>query len=369
MAILARQKPTVDRVLTQRESTRAASLFSTAESSSLTLYVHTSTLNYPHLGFDMRTFCSSPRFVATSTLCAVAILLCGADDEDNKKASSTLAMGESNIEDRLDAETVERVVAYYLPDLQSCVSETDEDHGDITLRWFISTRGTMEELEIKESSVESDEISDCLVDHVDEWTFPEPRPEERGEVVQQFEVQSSDDSDSDEPIEDAAALAAFSDNPSKAAMGEPDIQSPSSLTALDDEENSSEGLGRSDSDSTRVGENPTSSEPRITPGQPTVNGELDKVIIQRVTRQNRREILNCYERKLREDPNLSGELIIKWVITPNGDVASAEIDESDLDDEGVEDCITSRIDRWVFPEPDGGGVVRVHYPLEFDIGQ
>lgn len=324
----------------------------------------------------MRYSVNSQRFAATATLCAVVFLLCGADGEDSEAASLKLTAGEASIEGALDAEIVERVVGYYLRDLQSCVTEAGKDKGEIILRWFISTGGTMEEVEIRESTVESDEVGDCLVDHIGKWTFPEPRPEERIELVQRFalkstdDVTSADDPDSAEAIEDAAAIAAFSGNPPEAATGEPDIQGHDALTALDDKEGSSaDGPGISGRAS--LGDNSTDDqpaiEPRVTPGQPTVDGGLDKRIVQRVTRQNRREVLNCYEQRVREEPDLSGEVIIKWVIATTGDVISAEISESELDDEAVEDCITSRIERWAFPEPDGGEIVEVNYPFEFDV--
>ncbi|MBX5480316.1 MAG: AgmX/PglI C-terminal domain-containing protein [Myxococcaceae bacterium] len=41
------------------------------------------------------------------------------------------------------------------------------------------------------------------------------------------------------------------------------------------------------------------------------------------------------------------------------------IAETSLQDAEVEQCILSRINRWRFPEPRGGGVVAVNYPWIF----
>lgn len=101
--------------------------------------------------------------------------------------------------------------------------------------------------------------------------------------------------------------------------------------------------------------------------EPDVEGAIEKELVHRVTRQNRRAILNCYESELRRTPDLEGEVLVRWVIAPSGDVVTAAIVTSTLDERWVEQCLTQRIRRWKFPEPEDGGIARVHSSFEFSV--
>lgn len=103
----------------------------------------------------------------------------------------------------------------------------------------------------------------------------------------------------------------------------------------------------------------------VTPGNPEIRGQLDREIIQRVIREHRREIRACYEAELQRNPNLRGRVAIEFVIAPDGSVASATVAESSMNSREVEACVTTRMRRWRFPEPRGGGIVRVTYPFDF----
>ena len=106
-------------------------------------------------------------------------------------------------------------------------------------------------------------------------------------------------------------------------------------------------------------------EPVIVPGEPAITGSLDREIIQRVVRQHRREMTHCYEQELRRNPSLEGRIVMTWVIAANGSVVTASVAETTMNNRNVENCMAQRIRRWVFPEPDGGGIVRVNYPFNF----
>ena len=62
---------------------------------------------------------------------------------------------------------------------------------------------------------------------------------------------------------------------------------------------------------------------------------------------------------------LNGKVAIKWVITANGTVASANVAQSTVNDATMETCLASRVRTWQFPKPKGGGVVIVTYPFIF----
>lgn len=56
-------------------------------------------------------------------------------------------------------------------------------------------------------------------------------------------------------------------------------------------------------------------------------------------------------------------MIPRFIIAPTGAVQMALMERSDLGDARVESCITQAVRGWTFPEPDGGGIVIVNYPI------
>ncbi|MBU1899078.1 TonB family protein [Myxococcota bacterium] len=118
----------------------------------------------------------------------------------------------------------------------------------------------------------------------------------------------------------------------------------------------------------RLGER-SATAPKIRAGRAEVRGALDKAVFQRVIRQHRNEYRYCYERALMKQRGLNGKITVKFVITANGDVATAQIPHSTLNSAEVEACIVNRVRRWRFPAPKGGGVVVVNYPFVFESNQ
>jgi TonB family protein len=104
---------------------------------------------------------------------------------------------------------------------------------------------------------------------------------------------------------------------------------------------------------------------QIIPGKTTVIGGLDKDVIAKVIRRHQNEIKYCYETELSKDPDLAGKVAVAFTIDPTGAVSEATVTESTLNNPTAERCMLSRIRRWKFPEPKGGGVVAVTYPWLF----
>ncbi len=121
------------------------------------------------------------------------------------------------------------------------------------------------------------------------------------------------------------------------------------------------GYGRGAS---RLGER-TGRVPKITVGKPIVSGALDMETIRRVIRRHRNEYKYCYEKELNIKRDLNGKITVKFTISGNGSVIAAGVEESTMGDPGVENCLTGKIRRWVFPAPKGGGIVIVKYPFIF----
>lgn len=98
---------------------------------------------------------------------------------------------------------------------------------------------------------------------------------------------------------------------------------------------------------------------------PIILGALSREAIAEVFRVNNSKLRYCYERQLVQQPDLSGKVVVKFVIAKDGSVSSANIKQSDPDLEVVGDCMTKQIARFRFPEPTGGGIVIVSYPFTF----
>lgn len=104
---------------------------------------------------------------------------------------------------------------------------------------------------------------------------------------------------------------------------------------------------------------------KIVPGKTTVIGGLDKDVIAKIIRSHQNEIKYCYETELNKNPNLQGKVAVAFTIDPAGAVSEANVTETTLNNSSAEQCMLSRIRRWKFPEPKGGGVVAVTYPWLF----
>jgi pSer/pThr/pTyr-binding forkhead associated (FHA) protein len=103
--------------------------------------------------------------------------------------------------------------------------------------------------------------------------------------------------------------------------------------------------------------------PRIRSGQADVHGSLSKEVIRRIIGRHINEVRFCYEQELNTRPDLQGRISIKFIISPTGAVQTAAVDNSDMGNAKVEQCIAQSVRRWTFPAPEGGGIVVVSYPF------
>lgn len=111
----------------------------------------------------------------------------------------------------------------------------------------------------------------------------------------------------------------------------------------------------------------TSTPGRIS-GEPLIIGALDKSHIDAVIKKHLSEVRNCYKDGLEDNPKLAGKVIVKFVISKDGAVTSAETKSSTLNDKDVEGCINERFLTFEFKKPEGGGIVVVSYPFVFAPG-
>jgi TonB family protein len=104
---------------------------------------------------------------------------------------------------------------------------------------------------------------------------------------------------------------------------------------------------------------------RIIPGKTIVVGGLSKDVIAKIIRDHQNEIKYCYEVELQRNPSLFGKVAVLFTIDGSGSVSQASVAESSLGNSSAEQCMLSRIRRWKFPEPQGGGLVTVNFPWVF----
>ena len=102
---------------------------------------------------------------------------------------------------------------------------------------------------------------------------------------------------------------------------------------------------------------------RVRPGRVVMKGALDRSIIARIIRRHHSEIKFCYEKELSKNPNLYGKVVVFFIIGGNGKVVDAMVKQTTLNSENVENCILTKVKRWKFPKPKGGGKVEVSYPF------
>jgi TonB family protein len=103
----------------------------------------------------------------------------------------------------------------------------------------------------------------------------------------------------------------------------------------------------------------------VVAGEPEVEGPLDREVIRAIIQRNRNQIRYCYESQLNRVPALQGEVAVKFMIAANGDVSSAQVVRSSVEQPELEGCVAGRVRTWLFPKPKGGAAVTVIYPFVF----
>lgn len=96
-----------------------------------------------------------------------------------------------------------------------------------------------------------------------------------------------------------------------------------------------------------------------------IEGGLDLDLVSDVIRRNMGQIRFCYEQGLQLDPSIAGRVGVRFTIGGNGQVKVADVENTTLNSQQIEQCILMRLKSWKFPLPDGGVDVKVSYPFSF----
>lgn len=65
-----------------------------------------------------------------------------------------------------------------------------------------------------------------------------------------------------------------------------------------------------------------------------------------VINQNKTSVEYCYQKYLKLNPSLKGEIYLEIIISPEGTVSSVKVLRSTLPDKDLESCITRTVNRW-----------------------
>jgi hypothetical protein len=107
--------------------------------------------------------------------------------------------------------------------------------------------------------------------------------------------------------------------------------------------------------------------PKSTHGQSA--GEPGRTMkdIDTIVKVRRDEARACYDKALAAHPGIEGDLDVKWVIDPQGNVSDASVDttKSSILEPSVGDCIVGVIKKIKFAASAKGFETRAHYPFNF----
>ncbi len=96
-----------------------------------------------------------------------------------------------------------------------------------------------------------------------------------------------------------------------------------------------------------------------------IEGGLDLDAVSEVIRRNMGQIRFCYEQGLQLDPSIGGRVGVNFTIGGDGMVKIADVANTTMNVQQVEQCILLRLRSWKFPLPSGGVDVKVSYPFSF----
>ncbi len=108
--------------------------------------------------------------------------------------------------------------------------------------------------------------------------------------------------------------------------------------------------------------------------EPTTPSPVDtrnNQTIQKVITDNRDGVRQCYEQALATNPGIEGDLVVAFVIRPDGTVKQAEINwgESDIHIPELDNCAVKVVSDLTFPASSRGLESRVNYPYNFRPGR
>ncbi len=104
----------------------------------------------------------------------------------------------------------------------------------------------------------------------------------------------------------------------------------------------------------------------LPPAQAETTGGRDQAAIDAVAARTRDIVAACYTIGLAEDPTLSGVVVVRFTINPDGSVSNVGVSQSNLGVPAVEECVVTAVRTWKFSP--GSGTETFEYPFTFEPG-
>jgi outer membrane biosynthesis protein TonB len=94
------------------------------------------------------------------------------------------------------------------------------------------------------------------------------------------------------------------------------------------------------------------------------SGDIDRKAAARLVATNKRQVTTCYERRLKMNNVLQGNLKLRVKVGATGDVVATAVSGT-LNDREVYNCVRNLAKKWSFPPPEGGNCAIVEAPFNF----
>jgi hypothetical protein len=92
---------------------------------------------------------------------------------------------------------------------------------------------------------------------------------------------------------------------------------------------------------------------------------LTREEIRLVVRAKLPQVRACFDAGLMAAPDIGGRVVLRFTIGPDGRAGSITVDEDELDEAVVTDCLRAQLSSWQFPRPRDGVPITVAYPFVF----
>lgn len=87
--------------------------------------------------------------------------------------------------------------------------------------------------------------------------------------------------------------------------------------------------------------------------------------IQIVFDRHKATLYRLYNRELRRDPTLQGQIVLRITIEPDGSVSLCDVQSSDMDAPKLSSQVVSRVTKFDFGAKEGIGAITFLYPIDF----
>ncbi len=94
-----------------------------------------------------------------------------------------------------------------------------------------------------------------------------------------------------------------------------------------------------------------------------LEGGLSKYVINATIAKYLSQVRRCYEAELKNSPDIQGLVEMSFEINASGKLNFAKVNRTTLNSRPVEECISTKMMDWQFPQPKGGVTVPVKYPF------